>query len=306
MSRNVLVVGGTGMIGSHIAASLRDRGDNVTIASRSTEGPYDPPSIAGITRVAIDYTDPLLDASVLAGFDAIVFAAGNDIRHVRSDDESDDFWRTVQSEGVPRFAALAKQAGVECFVQIGSYYHQVNPDFAIGNPYVAARKAADEGARALAGDGFRPVTLNPPSIVGAIPGRVLKGFGRLVAWVAGELPEPELFGPVGGTNYMSVRSLVQATEGALDRGEAGRAYLIGDENLSYTEYFQRIANASGSTITVEERDEECGFQPDRFIVQGRGNRIVLAPDASETQLLGYTRGDIDRALSEIVTALRAG
>ena len=305
MTRSVLVVGGTGMIGSHIAERLAARGDRVTIASRSTAGPYDPPAIAGIPRVAIDYTDPELAASALEGYDAIVFAAGNDIRHVRADDESDEFWRSVQSDGVPRFAALAKAAGVECFVQIGSYYHQLHPEWAETNPYVAARKAADEGARALAAEGFRPITLNPPSIVGAIPGRVLKGFGRLVDWTRGEPGQPELFGPVGGTNYMSVRSLAEAVEGALDRGEGGHAYLVGDESLRYQEYFQKVANAAGSTRTVEERDEECPFQPDRFIVQGRGNVIAYEPDPAETALLGYTRGDVDRALAEIVAALEA-
>ena len=74
MNMSVLVIGGTGMIGSHIATRLRDRGDTVTIASRSTEGPYDPPAISGILRAQIDYTDPALTAEVLRGYDAIVFS----------------------------------------------------------------------------------------------------------------------------------------------------------------------------------------------------------------------------------------
>lgn len=300
MSSRVLVVGGTGMIGSHIAARLRARGDDVTIASRSTEGAYDPPVIEGIPRVAVDYTDATLRADALRGYDAVVFSAGNDIRHVAADEESAEFWNRVQSEGVPRFAALCRDAGVSRFVQIGSYYHQLHPEWAERDAYVAARKAADEGARALVTDSFAPITLNPPSIVGVIPGRVLKGFGRLISWVRGELDEPELFGPAGGTNFMSVRSLVQAVEGALDRGVGGTAYLIGDENLHYSEYWQKIADAAGSERSIEERDEEHPFHPDRFIVQGRGNAIAYEPVEAETALLGYVRGDIDRALSEIV------
>lgn len=294
------------MIGSHIAARLRDRGDQVTIASRRPETPHDPPNIAGIPRVAIDYTDAGLTAESLRGYDAIVFSAGNDIRHVNEDDESEDFWNKVQSEGVPRFARLAKDAGVTRFVQLGSYYHQINPEWAEQVPYINARKQADERARALSDESFAAITLNPPSIVGAIPGRVLKGYGRLISWVRGEREEPDLFGPSGGTNYMSVRSLTEAVEGALDRGEAGKAYLVGDENLRYHEYWQKLANAAGSQLTIEERDEEHPFQPDRFIVQGRGNVITLTPDPEETELLGYTRGDVDRALAEIVAAWDAG
>src|SRR5690606_9781821 len=126
MNMSVLVIGGTGMIGSHIATRLRDRGDTVTIASRSTEGPYDPPAISGILRAQIDYTDPALTAEVLRGYDAIVFSAGNDIRHVDAADESPEFWERVQSKGVPRFAEIAREAGVKRFVQIGSYYHQLH------------------------------------------------------------------------------------------------------------------------------------------------------------------------------------
>lgn len=303
MSRNILVVGGSGMIGSHIAADLATRGDNVTIASRRTSSDADSPLISALARVAIDYTDASLAPSALAPYDGIVFAAGNDIRHVKADDESPDFWDSVQSVGVPRFAALAKEAGVQNFVQIGSYYHQLNPSWADANPYIAARKAADEGARALAGDGFVPVTLNPPSIVGAIPGRPLRAFARLVSWLKGELEEPEVWAAQGGTNYMSVRSLSQATLGALDRGEAGKAYLVGDANLRYHEYYELLAQAAGLDIKVEERAEEHPFLPNRFIVQGPGNVISYEPDRAETELLGYSRGDVPRALREIVAAL---
>ena len=99
---------------------------------------------------------------------------------------------------------------------------------------------------------------------------------------------------------MSVRSLAQAAVGALDRGVGGTAYLIGDRNLRYQEYFQALADAAGSTTTIEERDENQPYQADRFIVQGRGNVLSYEPDAAETELLGYDRNDVRRALDEIV------
>lgn len=305
MSKEILVVGGTGMIGSHIAVALAERGDSVTIASRREPSEWDPQSIAQLPRLLLDYTDEELDVASLEKFDAVVFSAGNDIRHVAPEDENEDFWKKVQSEGVPNFAQKVKQAGVERFVQIGSYYHQLNPEWAENNPYVAARMAADDGARALAGDGFVPITLNPPSIVGAIPGRVVKGFRRMISWVSGELETPELYAPSGGTNYMSIRSLVESVLGALDRGEAGRAYLIGDQNMRYNEYFQLLADVAGSDKTIAERDEAHPFLPDRFIVQGRGNEIAYEPDAAEVDLLGYQRDDVKRALIEIVDMVQA-
>lgn len=301
MSR-VLVVGATGMIGSHLAADLVARGDEVTVMSRRGPSDRDPSAVAGLPRLLGDYTDADASPRELEGFDAVVFAAGNDIRHVAEGDDDAAFWERTQSGGVPRFAARAKAAGVARFVQLGSYYHQLNPQWTEQLPYVAARRDADEGARALSDDSFASMTLNPPSIVGADE-RALRRYARMFAWTRGELDEPALFAPPGGTNYMSVRSLSQAVLGALDRGEGGRAYLVGDQNLTYREYFQLLADAAGSSAVIEERDEEHPFQPDRFIVQGRGAVISFEPDAAEQELLGYDRDDVARALAEIADAV---
>jgi nucleoside-diphosphate-sugar epimerase len=303
MSR-VLVVGATGMIGSHVAADLAKRGDEVTVMARRDPSDRDPRAVQVMPRLRGDYTDPDTSPRMLEGFEAIVFAAGNDIRHVPADQEDDAFWERTQSVGVPRFAALAKAAGVERFVQIGSYYHQLHPEWAERIPYVAARRDADERTRALSDTGFAAITLNPPSIVGADE-RGVRRFARMIAWTRGELDEPELFAPPGGTNYMSVRSLSQAVQGALDCGQGGHAYLIGDRNLTYREYFQLLAEAAGSTHVIEERDEEHPFQPDRFIVQGRGAVIAYRTDPTETAALGYAQDDVERALAEIVTAVDA-
>ena len=299
MSR-ILIVGATGMIGSHVAADLAARGDQVTVMSRREPSDRDPAAVAGMPRLIADYTDDSAPASELEQFDSVVFAAGADIRHVPADQEDDAFWERTQAGGVPRFAARVRAAGVRRFVQIGSYYHQLHPEWADSIPYVAARRDADVGARALSDGGFAAITLNPPSIVGADE-RNLRRFRRMISWVRGELDEPPLFAPPGGTNYMSVRSLSQAVRGALDAGEAGRAYLIGDRNLTYRDYFQLLADAAGSDRVIEERDEEHPFQPDRFIVQGRGAVIAYEPDADETAVLGYDRDDVQRALAEIVS-----
>lgn len=305
MSSKILVAGATGMIGSHITADLLARGDEVVVLSRREPQSYDPASVSGLERIIGDYSDEDFSSSLLEGFDAIAFSAGNDIRHVKPDDEDDAFWDRVQSTGVPRFAAVAKRAGVGRFVQIGSYYHQLQPEWAEDNPYVAARKNADERTRALADESFAAITLNPPSIVGAAGGRPLRHFGRMIAWVRGEVEEPELYAPAGGTNYMSVRSLSQAVLGALDAGDPGHAYLVGDENLTYRGYFQLLADVAGSDRTVEERDQEHPYQPDRSIVQGRGAVIDYEPAPAEVAQLGYDRHDVRRALAEIVERVDA-
>ncbi|EME23394.1 NAD-dependent epimerase/dehydratase family protein [Rhodococcus triatomae] len=300
----ILVIGGTGMIGAHAALLLREHGDDVTVAGR---GPVtDESPVAGFPLLEGDYTVPSFTREQLSAFDAVVFAAGQDPRHRTAADSDDEaFWAATQSVGVPRFAELVKQSGVGRFVQVGSYYHHVRPDIATTNPYVAARKAADEGARALADESFAVCTLNPPSIIGVVPGASTRRYRRMVAWAAGREPGIPDFAPVGGTNYMSARSLAQAIRGAVHGGEAGRAYLIGDQNLEYRQFFQLMVDAAGGDREIVARDEQHPLLSDAAIVQGRGNTLAYEPDAEETRLLGYDRNDCARAVAELVEAVVA-
>jgi dihydroflavonol-4-reductase len=300
----ILIVGGTGMIGGHAALKLVAEGHEVVLGARKPAPAGTPmehmPVLLG------DYSRGDFTAKELEGFEAVVFAAGNDIRHLQKGVDADEFWRVMQIEGVPDFARRAKQAGVRRLVQLGSYYHQVMPQLAERDAYVRARKLADEGARALTGPDFNVSTLNPPSIVGVIPGIAAKRYQTLVAWARGERPDLPDFAPAGGTNYMSVRSLSEAISGALNKAEPGKAYLIGDQNLTFRDFFQMIFDAAGAGRRLEERDAEHPVLPDAFIVPGRGNVLAYEPDAADTQLLGYTRDDVARAVREIVALVPEG
>lgn len=297
----ILIVGGTGMIGGHAAVHLKAQGNEVSLAARK-------PAPAGTPMehfpvVIGDYSQGTFTERDLEPFDAIVFGAGQDIRHLPKGTDENEFWRVMQIEGVPNFAKLAKRAGVKRLVQLGSYYHQVMPHLIETNAYVRARSLADEGARALADKDFNVSTLNPPSIVGAIPGIPAKRYETLTAWARGQRPEIPDYGPAGGTNYMSVRSLTEAIWGALQRAESGKAYLIGDANLTFTEFFQKIFDTVGSSRKLVELDKEHPLLPDAFIVPGRGRILAYETDPVETKQLGYRQGDVDRAVAEVIKAV---
>ena len=294
----ILIVGGTGMIGGHTAVHLRERGDEVVLAARKLAAEGTP--AAAFETLIGDYTLGQFTEADLAPFDAIVFAAGNDTRHIPRGVDQAEFWDRTQVHGVPAFVELARRAGVPRVVHIGSYYHQYDPALIETNAYVRGRHLADVNVRALATPDFNVCTLNPPSIVGVIPGQVSKRYETLIDWAKGKRPEFGLFAPPGGTNYMSVQSLAEAIWGALERAEAGKAYLVGDENLSYRQYFQMLLDAVGNPHRLEERNEEHPLLPDAFIVQGRGNFIAYEPDPAETALLRYRRNDVRRAIEEVV------
>ena len=206
-----LVVGGTGMIGAHIAELLARHGHTVSVMSRSVGTDPSPGRIAGMPQITGDYLSGI-SPLVLESFDTVVFSAGQDIRHVEPERDTAEVWAEIQGRAVTAFAEASRQAGVSRFIQIGSYYHYLFPEWAEHIPYVAGRKMADEGARTLTTGDFGAITLNPPSIVGAIPGVSLRRFGRMFSWLKGERAE-EVFAPPGGTNYMSADASAEAALG---------------------------------------------------------------------------------------------
>ena len=131
-----------------------------------------------------------------------------------------------------------------------------------------------------------------------MPGLPSAIFDPYVQWAKGLIPIPA-YAPPGGTNFMSFRSLSEAIEGALERGEPGKAYLVGDEDLSFRDYFQLFFDAVGSEVNVAEQDAELPLLPDIAIPQGRGNWVRVSPDPADVALLGYRRNDVRQAVADL-------
>jgi nucleoside-diphosphate-sugar epimerase len=292
----ILVVGGTGMIGGHAALHLRSKGHQVTVAGRNAPQAGTP--LAELDFLRGDYIANNFPREDLARFEALVFAAGNDIRHVPKGESIDAHWQKANVEGVPRFFAAARAAGIRHAVNIGSFYPQAAPQLVAGNAYILSRKLADEGVRALASKEFRAISVNAPFVVGYVPG--LGGmFQAYTQYAQGRFaPMPE-FAPPGGVNFISTSSLSEAVEGALARGEPGHAYLVGDENVSFSDFFGAFFRAAGKPAPPV-LDQEHPMLPDSALYFGRGNTLYYEPDAEETKLLGYRRKDVMRTIAELV------
>jgi nucleoside-diphosphate-sugar epimerase len=298
----ILVVGGTGLLGGHAAAFLEGKGHEVSIAARNPPQATSP--MAQMPFLKGDYVAEEFTKDDLAGFDAIVFAAGNDIRHVPPDADQDAYWEKANVIAIPRFFALARDAGVKKAVYIGSFYPQAVPDLIEKIPYVRGRHLSDVGLRATATPDFQVNSVNAPFVLGALPGLHVPMFEAYTRYAEGKLGLPA-FGPAGGTNFISCQSLSEAVWGALERGESGKAYLVGDENLTFAKYFELFFRAAGNDAEVPALDQEHPLLPDGAIYTGRGNTLVYEPDPAEAALLGYRRNDIANAVAEIVAQYRS-
>lgn len=295
----ILVVGGTGSLGGHAALHLQSLGHDVNIAGRDPAHPAT--GLAALPFLQGDYVAGDFTADRLRGFEWVVFAAGNDPRHVPPGSDFAGFLYQANHVAVPRFFAACREAGVARAVQLGSFYPQAAPQLADGNSYITSRRAACEGARAEASADFAVMSINAPFMVGTVAGLPSPMFEAYIGWARGDIPIPPI-APPGGTNFMSNRSLSEAIAGALERGEGGAAYLVGDETLSFAEYFQLFFDALGNPARIETVDAEHPLLPDVAIAQGRGNWIRFEPDPAEAALLGYRRGDVAAGVAEVAAA----
>jgi nucleoside-diphosphate-sugar epimerase len=293
----ILVVGGTGMIGGHAALYMQSHGHQVTLAARKPAQPES--ALAALPFLQGDYVEDGFSAAQLSAFEAIVFAAGNDIRHLPADTDFDAHCERANSIAVPRFAALARSAGVRKFLVVGSFYPQIAPELIATNAYIRSRHLADSGARALANDTFFVCSVNAPFVVGAVPGFHNAMFEAYTRYAEGVLGIPP-YGPAGGTNFISTQSLSEAILAALTRGQSGKAYLVGDENLLFADYFRMFFRAAGNDQPVPALDQSHPMLPDVAIYTGRGNVVSYEPDPADMALLGYRRHDVQNAVNDVV------
>ena len=294
----ILVVGGSGLIGGEIALLLQQAGHDVTIMARK---PPVAPALARLALLTGDYIRDDMTDGRLEGFDWLVFSAAADIRNLPQDGSvaPEDFYTRVNDEAVPAFFAAARDAGIRRAVYIGTFYPQVAPQRVGVCPYVTSRHNTDLAVRALSGENFGVCSLNPPFVLGRIPGLDIPHLEALAQYARGNIPDMPVFAPPGGTNHMTSGSIAQATHHALQGGEAGKAYLLGDENYSWKDYLEAWFAAAGNPVELEVRDEDHPLFPNVIMFAGAGATVSYEPDVKDMGVLRYDRGQVAPLIREL-------
>jgi len=293
-----LVVGGAGFVGSAASLLLHDAGHEVTIMSRSQPKPGS--RLDDLPFVAGNYIeDDFSDGAKLEGYDWLVFCAGSDMGNYAEGASASqaEFFERANVEGLPRFFEAAKKAGIRRSVYMGSWYSYVAPQVIDRIPYVHSRHVSDAAVRALSGPEFNVCSCALPWIVGHTPGLPVAHWHALTRLAQGKLPGVPESAPVGGANFMSSRAVAQCMLGGLERGESGKSYLIGDENLSWKEFFELwFAAASHPRDLPVERGNV--LVPDYALSYLDFGSTDYEPPAEETALLGYERGTLRKTIED--------
>lgn len=223
----VLLVGGDGFVGTHVAQELLKRGARLRVASRHVERAFRLKPLGTLGQVQFVRADICRTehhAALVAGTDAVVNLAGafaGDLErlHVRAP---------------ASLAAAARAAGAQAFVQISANGADAH------SPVDYARTKAEGEAAVLAA--FPGATILRPSVVFGPDDKFVNMFAGLIA----NLPVLPVFAPDARLQPVFVDDVAEAVANAIaDPGKlGGKTFeLVGPEVLTMLQLNEKIAAA---------------------------------------------------------------
>jgi dihydroflavonol-4-reductase len=247
----VFVTGGTGFIGGHVVAKLRERGDDVRALVRDP-GKAKPLSALGCELISGTLSDPAAIRDGMEGCDAVIHgAAVYEVGIPESQHRAMYEANVLGTENVLR-AALDGKIGKVVYIStvavfgnthgrvVEEGYEQPGTDFT--SYYEETKYEAHKVAKRLIAEENLPCVIVQPggvygpddhSSVGAQMNQFLAGRMPLIAF-------PDL-----GFNMVHVDDVAAGVLLALDRGQVGESYVLGGEITTMRGLIETLAKITG-------------------------------------------------------------
>jgi dihydroflavonol-4-reductase len=242
----VVVTGGTGFIGSRLVRRLAERGDEVTVAARSS-APRGALEDLNVRWATADITDRAAMRRALRGAERLFHVAGTTNLRLG---EAEAFRvnalgaRTVLeaalAEGVGRVVHVSSIAAVGPAAPRGTVDERRLPAGRLGIPYVDSKAAGEAEAMRVAARGLDLVVACPCHVLGWGDERrsstdVVRRFllGRVPAYFDGAI------------NVVDVEDVVTGLLLCEERGTSGERYLLGNRNYTWERLFADLGRISG-------------------------------------------------------------
>ena len=242
-----LLIGGTGLIGSHLARALLDRGDDLRLTMRESSM-TDNVAGLGCETVRADIHDRRSLRRALKGVERVFHVAGRTSLRApatRLYRINVDGTRTVLEEclraGVQRVVYTSSASAIGP-AEAGSTADEttVFGTGGYGIPYVTSKHEAEVAALRLAARGLPVVIVNPTHVFGRgdlyrSSTDVVRRFlmRRLPAYVD------------GGVNIVDVADVAAGQLAADERGVPGERYILGNRNYTLARLFAGLGRVSG-------------------------------------------------------------
>jgi dihydroflavonol-4-reductase len=280
----ILITGGTGFLGTHIVRQFLDAGEKHlrVMASSVPEWMKD----AGVKAVEGSVTDREDVAKACKNVSAIFHLAGK----VSRDNNDAAAMNKIHIEGTRILCEAAREAEVQKIVLASSsgtiavsedeqVFDETFPqpvDVISRWAYYASKYYQERTALAeFDGDGRRLVILNPSLLLGPEDER-LSSTKVVLDFLAKKIP----YSPSGGLNFVDVRDAAAAFIAALDRGKHQEKYLLGAENMTFTEFFGRLERLSGVSAPMLKVPKKLAMAGSSFIESVFSNWGKTSPVAS--------------------------
>ena len=245
----IFVTGATGFVGHHVARALAGDGADLRLLVRKSSNLANLEGIPGDTFLG-DLEKPELLRPALEGCDAVVHVAAD----YRLWIPKPEAMYRANVDGTRELLRLAREARVRRFVYTSSVATMhfrtdgvpteedvpVALDDMVGH-YKRSKFIAEQQAIAAAQDGQQVVVLNPTTPIGpndrkpTPTGRIFVDFlnRKFPAYVD------------TGLNLVDVSEVARAHCLALSKGEPGRRYILGGENLTLKQILDKMSAITG-------------------------------------------------------------
>lgn len=247
----VLVTGADGVLGSNLVRELLERKHDVSVLlfEGTTSTTLDGLDIERFYGNILNPED--LDKS-FKGQEAVVHcAASTSVFPPR-----DAFVNKVNIEGTQNVidAVLKNNIGRLVYVGTANSFGSGDTPETLGNennPYEAfvygldymdsKQKAQEVVLDAVKNKGLQAIVVNPTFMIGPYDSKPSSG-AMILGVYQGRVPGYT----VGGKNYVAVKDAAVAVANALTMGRIGECYILGNENLTYQNAFEKIAITIGA------------------------------------------------------------
>ncbi len=244
----VLVTGGTGFVGSQLAAALVRRGDEVRVLRRANSSLVALESLP-VEHVTGDILDPTAVAKAVSGCDLVFHVAA-----------LSSYWRAQQAQvyrinvdgtrivmdaclqaGVPRVVFTSSAAAIGIPRNgLPANETMVFDAVSASLTYADSKHRAEREVLRAVERGLSAVIVNPAAVFGPGDHHLISG-SMIVAFARQSLP----IVPPGGLCVVDIDAVVQGHLAAAERGRTGERYILGGENLSFSQIAKTICGVVG-------------------------------------------------------------
>ncbi len=286
---HVLVTGGTGFLGRHLTHRLLERDlDEIRVLTRSYDREL---AERGATIVEGSLLEPSDVRTAVEGVDRVYHLAGKVTRRREASHEMYDLHVTgtrhlleALGEVEPDKIVAASTSGTigvsEDPEDVATEDSPVREDLVRDWPYYLSKIYAERVCREFLDDHDLPIVLMRPTLLLGPGDRRMSSTRDVALFLQRKIPAVAS----GGLSFVDARDAADGFIRAMERAEPGNSYLLGQANLSFESFFERLEALSGvsaPSMSLPDRAMVAGAHVLDRAMQWLGQESDVSPISAE-------------------------